>query len=84
MHLWQTMTKMCSFLNKKEKRQRDCTVAYNDNVFIRQGIGTQWLYAAFCICTPHIAKQLYSEVMLNINNECNGKINQVIVSFQRA
>lgn len=43
-----------------------------------------WLYAVFCVCIPHIAKRLYSEVMLNINNECNGKINQVIVSFQRA
>ena len=33
-----------------------------------------WLYAVFCVCIPHIAKRLYSEVMLNINNECNGKI----------
>ena len=32
-----------------------------------------WLYAVFCVCIPHIAKRLYSEVMLNINNECNGK-----------
>ena len=67
-----------------DRRQRDCTAAYNDNVFIRQRIEAQWLYAAFCICTPHIAKRLYSEVMLNINNECNGKINQIHAPFQRA
>ena len=42
-----------------------------------------WLYAVFCVCIPHIAKRLYSEVMLNINNECNGKINKVFVIIQR-
>ena len=31
---------------------------------------------------PHIAKRLYSEVMLNINNECNGKTDKVPVAFQ--
>ena len=24
-----------------------------------------WLYAVFCVCIPHIAKRLYSEVMLD-------------------
>lgn len=32
---------------------------------------------------PHIAKRLYSEVMLNINNECNGKTDKIHVPFQR-
>lgn len=49
---------------------------------IRLRIGTLWLYAVFCICMPHIAKRLYSEVMLNINNECNGKTDKVLVAFQ--
>ena len=42
-----------------------------------------WLYAVFCVCMPHIAKRLYSEVMLNINNECNGKTDKIHVPFQR-
>ena len=50
-----------------DRRQRDCTAAYNDNCFYPFKVETLWLYAAFCICMPHVAKRLYSEVMLNIN-----------------
>lgn len=31
---------------------------------------------------PHIAKRLYSEVMLNINNECNGKLTKSLPLFK--
>lgn len=41
-----------------------------------------WLYAVFCVCIPHIAKRLYSEVMLNINNECNGKLTKSLSLFK--